>query len=93
MGACISGKKIFFLIDLFCAGHNNLRTLFKFRITEFRVDEEPILYREKYRMGPIPLTPSKTASHSPYNASYDLHNEDTSTISSQEYALPSDKLQ
>ena len=32
-GGCISGKKFFFLVDLFCSGHYNPVDYFRFRIT------------------------------------------------------------
>ena len=33
-GGCISGKKFFFLVDLFCSGHYNLVEVFRFQMTD-----------------------------------------------------------
>ena len=32
-GGCISGKKIIFLVNTVCSGHNYLKTIFGFEIT------------------------------------------------------------
>ena len=41
---CISGKKFFSMCDLFCSGHNNLETLFRFRITIYGKKIKWVLY-------------------------------------------------
>jgi hypothetical protein len=44
MGGCISGKKFFFFVDLFCAGHYNPGDVFRFQMTEKIIETHPHPY-------------------------------------------------
>ena len=52
-GGYISGKKFFSMCDLFCSGHNNLETIFQFRIT--KATYPPSFYGKIKKWVPYPL--------------------------------------